>query len=236
MTMMDLSVDAPCEDDAIDDVPRSRFLWLGWAVIALGFAALAGGIGLGLAAFAEPARADVADFEETVLDAPPLVAIVIDDVGLDRAAAERAIALPAPISLALLPYAESAAEIDAAARAAGHETLIHVPMEPVGLADPGPDALMTWLPQGAIVARLDAALARAPGASGLNNHMGSRFTRCARCVADVAAFARAHGAAVAIGHPHAATLDALEAWAPQAEARGVTLARASEVIARRAGG
>jgi len=47
------------------------------------------------------------------------------------------------------------------------------------------------------------------------------------------AIARDAGTAVAIGHPHAATLEALEIWIPQARARGVDVGSAGDVLARR---
>jgi len=39
-------------------------------------------------------------------------------------------------------------------------------------------------------------------------------------LAETERVAKRHGSAVAIGHPHAATLEALEAWLPEAEKRG----------------
>ena len=42
--------------------------------------------------------------------------------------------------------------------------------------------------------------------------------------------ARAHGYAVAIGHPHRETMDALMAWLPEAEARGVRLVPLSRLV------
>ena len=105
-----------------------------------------------------------------------MIAIVIDDVGLDVAAAQRAVALDAGITLAILPYADAARRIAGDARAAGHDVLLHMPMEPVGLADPGPNALRVGLSDADIAARTRWAMAQVPGAVGLNNHMGSRFT------------------------------------------------------------
>jgi polysaccharide deacetylase 2 family uncharacterized protein YibQ len=58
-------------------------------------------------------------------------------------------------------------------------------MEPVGLDDPGPGAITAALTPGEIALRVQAALARVPGASGLNNHMGSRVTRNAEAMAAV---------------------------------------------------
>ena len=46
--------------------------------------------------------------------------------------------------------------------------------------------------------------------------------------------ARSIGSAVAIGHPHDATIEALREWLPNMEARGFALAPISAVVARRA--
>jgi hypothetical protein len=59
---------------------------------------------------------------------------------------------------------------------AGHEIIVHVPMEPVGTTDPGPNALLSTLPPAEIARRLDWALDRVPGYDGINNHEGSKFT------------------------------------------------------------
>ena len=107
----------------------------------------------------------------------PWIAIVIDDVGLSPASSARAAALPGPLTLAYLPYAEGLAGQTARARAAGHELLVHVPMEPESAAeDPGPNALRVALDAGEIARRLDWALRRFEGYVGISNHMGSRFT------------------------------------------------------------
>jgi polysaccharide deacetylase 2 family uncharacterized protein YibQ len=105
-----------------------------------------------------------------------LIAIVIDDVGVDRTISNRAVALPAPLTLAFLPYARNFESQMAAARERGHEILVHVPMQPIGIEDPGPGALTLALGAVEIRRRMAAALDRADLAVGINNHMGSRFT------------------------------------------------------------
>ncbi len=106
----------------------------------------------------------------------PRLVLVIDDVGLDVDAAQRVLALPVPLTVAILPYADAAAPIAALARQSAHDVLLHMPMEPVGLADPGPNALRLGLSDIDLQARMRWAMAQVPGAIGLNNHMGSRFT------------------------------------------------------------
>jgi hypothetical protein len=107
----------------------------------------------------------------------PMVAIVIDDLGLNRPAARRAIALPAPLTLSFMTYAENLSHFAADAHAAGHELLLHVPMEPKNHAyDPGPKVLRVGLTREEIAGRLAWGLKRFKGFVGINNHMGSRFT------------------------------------------------------------
>jgi polysaccharide deacetylase 2 family uncharacterized protein YibQ len=121
------------------------------------------------------------------------VAIVIDDMGLDRRRSERTIRLPATLSLAYLPYAPDLAAQTNAARQAGHEVLLHLPMEPLGQHDPGPGALRASLGEAENLRRLRAALAAVPGAVGVNNHMGSRFTEDAAALAPILAEIGARG-------------------------------------------
>jgi len=107
----------------------------------------------------------------------PLIAIVIDDLGVNRAGTARAVDLPGPLTLAFLPYAEALPAQTARARAAGHELLVHQPMEPISAdEDPGPYALLTDQDDAEILRRLRWGLDRFEGYVGINNHMGSRFT------------------------------------------------------------
>jgi uncharacterized protein len=106
----------------------------------------------------------------------PEIAIVIDDVGLNLAGSQRAIKLPAYVTLSFMPYAERLDEQTAAAREAGHELMLHMPMEPIGREDPGPGALYTTYTPAELKSRLDHALDSFEGFDGVNNHMGSRFT------------------------------------------------------------
>jgi hypothetical protein len=110
------------------------------------------------------------------LDARPAIALVIDDLGFNRRAAATLNRLPGPLTLAFLPYATKLDEQTRAARAAGHELLVHVPMEPRGEEWPGPNALTSELAPAELVTRLRSQLRSFPGFVGINNHMGSLLT------------------------------------------------------------
>lgn len=106
----------------------------------------------------------------------PQIAIVIDDLGLRHAESRRAVDLPGPLTLAFLPYGQSIAALSERARANGHEVIVHLPMEPEGRSDPGPEALRLGLGAGELEKRLTWNLAHVPGHVGVNNHMGSAMT------------------------------------------------------------
>ena len=108
----------------------------------------------------------------------PMIAIVLDDVGVNKPDAELAINLPAPITLSMMTYADDVADLAARAHAHGHELMLHVPMEPVNpRINPGPNALLVGLAPEELKRRLDWGLDRFSGFIGINNHMGSRFTQ-----------------------------------------------------------
>jgi polysaccharide deacetylase 2 family uncharacterized protein YibQ len=127
-------------------------------------------------------------------DGRPMIAIVIDDAGVDRAHTQQAIRLKAPITISFLPYAPDLKEQSEAAHAAGHELLAHVPMEPFGAyADPGPNVLLVSLSRTELLHRLQRDLDGFTGYVGVNNHMGSRFTSNAEGMGTVAAELRRRG-------------------------------------------
>lgn len=109
-------------------------------------------------------------------DGRPMIAIVLDDMGLDRRRADEAVTLPGPLTMSYMAYAKDLAAQTADARAHGHELMLHIPMEPHGTMDPGPEALRVSLGDAEIERRVAWDLARIEGITGANNHMGSRFT------------------------------------------------------------
>ncbi|MDG2034771.1 MAG: divergent polysaccharide deacetylase family protein [Rhodospirillales bacterium] len=112
------------------------------------------------------------------IPAGPQVAVVIDDAGVDRRRTRQVVGLPGPLTIAFLTYARRLEEQVKSAVAAGHEIMTHVPMEPNNAdANPGKNALNVGLEPGEAKSRLVWALNRIPGHVGINNHMGSRYTR-----------------------------------------------------------
>jgi polysaccharide deacetylase 2 family uncharacterized protein YibQ len=124
----------------------------------------------------------------------PVIAVVLDDLGLNRPNAQRAIALPGPLTLAFMTYAERLPALAAAARAAGHELLVHVPMAPQDpLTNPGPNVLRADLGPEELARRVAWGLTRFDGYVGINNHMGSGFTTSVPGMAQVMMELKARG-------------------------------------------
>ncbi len=105
-----------------------------------------------------------------------MIAVIIDDMGVDRRRSAKVVDLPGPLTLSYMTYAPHADEQTAAAHAHGHELMMHMPMQPLGTMDPGPDVLTEQLPPDELRRRLAADLDRFKGYVGVNNHMGSKFT------------------------------------------------------------
>jgi polysaccharide deacetylase 2 family uncharacterized protein YibQ len=128
-------------------------------------------------------------------DGKPIICIVIDDLGVMMRGTERAVALPAPMTLSWFPFARNLPTQINEAMARGHETTLHMPMQSFSNStyQTGPDPLRIDLPPDVNLERLRAAMDAVPNAVGLNNHMGSVATRDAVLMALVAQEAKARG-------------------------------------------
>lgn len=125
-----------------------------------------------------PAEEETRTSEVATVSAPPAeggrVALVIDDLGRSVDDLHALEGLSVPLSYAVLPFEEQTPEVVAELRQRGAEILLHLPMEPAGAAkDPGPGALRLGMTPEQLRQSTLAALQAVPGASGVNNHMGS---------------------------------------------------------------
>jgi polysaccharide deacetylase 2 family uncharacterized protein YibQ len=217
----------------------------------------------------------------------PRLAIILDDLGSDRAAAEAIFELPYPLTISVLPNHEHSNEIAHEALRRGYQVMLHLPMQAVGNEKPEAQELRPGMPAAEVSALVDQFLQNVSGAVGVNNHQGSQATSDPALmeelmpvlrehqlfyidsrttaatvayntaesfgvrsafrnvpflddVAEVGAVrkqlalalrgAREKGEAVAIGHPHAATLQALREGLPRTQAQGVRLVFVSELV------
>ncbi|MBT5572079.1 MAG: divergent polysaccharide deacetylase family protein [Alphaproteobacteria bacterium] len=129
-------------------------------------------------------------------DERPKVAIILSGLGLSSAATEAAIQdLPSEVTLAYQPFADNIQQWIRLSRAAGHEVLLNLPMEPVDFPanDPGPRALFVTLSPEENQDRMRWALSRVSGYVGVVNHMGSRFTTSQESMQPILAELKARG-------------------------------------------
>jgi polysaccharide deacetylase 2 family uncharacterized protein YibQ len=100
------------------------------------------------------------------------LSLIIDDLGQNLPRDRRALALPGPVTLAVMPDTPHAAQFAREAHRAGKTVMVHMPMDPAT----GPFAWHPDLSMDELRNRLEAAFKAVPYASGLNNHEGSRMT------------------------------------------------------------
>jgi len=103
---------------------------------------------------------------------PAYLSLIIDDLGQNLPRDRRVLALPGPVTVAVMPDTPHAAQFAREAHKAGKTVMVHMPMDPAG----GPFAWKPDLPEPVLLERLNAAFAAVPYAAGLNNHEGSRMT------------------------------------------------------------
>lgn len=109
-------------------------------------------------------------------EAPVTVAVVIDDLGRSLTEVERIASLGVPITFAVLPFESRTKEVARAIAETGAEMLVHLPMEPSNGADPGPGALTLGMTASQLAVATRRSLEAVPGATGVNNHMGSTLS------------------------------------------------------------
>ncbi|QCT03440.1 hypothetical protein E6C60_2728 [Paenibacillus algicola] len=126
---------------------------------------------------------------------PGKVSIIIDDFGSGQKGTEEMLQLPVKITAAVMPFLSTSREDAERAHAAGHDVIIHMPMEPrQGKASwLGPGAITTSMSHQEIRQTLEAAIQEVPHAVGMNNHMGSRITGDERIMSVVLEVCREHG-------------------------------------------
>jgi uncharacterized protein len=106
----------------------------------------------------------------------PGLALVIDDLGYNLAHGRRAIALPGPLTVAVLPFTPNGATLAALATDAGKEVILHQPMQTMAGSSGAPGELTADMSDADLRRQLGLALAEIPQAIGLSNHTGSLLT------------------------------------------------------------
>ncbi|MDX5365186.1 MAG: divergent polysaccharide deacetylase family protein [Alphaproteobacteria bacterium] len=124
------------------------------------------------------------------------IALVVSGMGISESATAHAIeTLPPEVTLSFAPYGSRLQEWIDKARAAGHEVLLELPMEPFGYPqnDPGPHTLLTGGNTIENISRLEWLMSRFTGYAGVMNYQGARFTASSTALKPVLAALGARG-------------------------------------------
>lgn len=106
-----------------------------------------------------------------------VLCVVFDDGGQNVAQLKRCIALPFPVTVAVLPRLAHSKECAALVRQSGNEVILHQPMQAINLGvNPGEGAILPQMSGGEIAATLSQNIAEIAPISGINNHEGSLIT------------------------------------------------------------
>lgn len=121
----------------------------------------------------------------TAKNQQPRLAIILDDLGSDRAAAEAIFALPYPLTISILPNHVYSVEIANQAHRRGYQVMLHLPMQSVGKERPEAQELHANMSAADVSTLVTHFLNEVPGVVGVNNHQGSESTADGRLMAEL---------------------------------------------------
>lgn len=104
------------------------------------------------------------------------LAIILDDGGYGGKTTEAILALPPTLTLAILPNTNHGTDTARRAGELGFEIMLHMPMENTNPKMRHDGQLDVDMSEEELISLTLEALAQVPGATGVNNHMGSEFT------------------------------------------------------------
>ncbi|MDR1694009.1 MAG: divergent polysaccharide deacetylase family protein [Lactobacillaceae bacterium] len=123
----------------------------------------------------------------------PVIAIVIDDMGVSKKRTKDINSLMFPLTSSFLTYGNDLnAQVEESLRA-GHEVMAHIPMEAKGKKDVAPDVLMVSMSDHEVIDKLGRMIDKYRNIKGVNNHMGSKFTEDKSKMYDVMEVLRERG-------------------------------------------
>ena len=107
----------------------------------------------------------------------PKIALVIDDLGVERLITDELLEWDLPITFSILPFTPYAKTVAREAHQKGKEVILHVPMEPHGYpkVKPGEGALLEDMDGESLRRQLVKDIEAVPYVKGASNHMGSRL-------------------------------------------------------------
>lgn len=104
------------------------------------------------------------------------LAIILDDLGSDRAVADEIFALAYPLTISVLPGHPHSTEIAEEAHRRGYEVMLHLPMQSVANEASEAQELRPGMAADDIPVLFEQMMQSVPNAAGVNNHQGSQAT------------------------------------------------------------
>ncbi len=121
------------------------------------------------------------------------LAIIIDDFGYSGETIASFAAITRPITFAVLPYRPYSNEAASRALGAGHQVMLHLPMEPLSSSEQSEaNTIIVAMSDQEIRDMTTKAIRAVPGIVGVNNHQGSRATADRRVMRVVAVVIKAN--------------------------------------------
>ena len=106
-----------------------------------------------------------------------MIALIIDDIGFSCRRARDFLDLNVPLTFSILPRLNKSYDLALEIHERGNEVMLHQPMEPTDpTIDPGPGALYVGYEMDKIAEIMAENIFGLPYITGVNNHMGSKFT------------------------------------------------------------
>jgi len=113
----------------------------------------------------------------TVDSDQPVIAIIIDDLGIQRDLGQRALTISDNLTYAILPHSPYGTRMANQAYKLGKEVMLHLPMEALDHRRIDRGALTNAQDRKQFLQTLRDDLRRIPHVRGVNNHMGSQLTQ-----------------------------------------------------------
>lgn len=108
---------------------------------------------------------------------PPIISIIIDDLGYNRRGMQSSLKLPVEVALAILPHTPYSTATAVASQKQSRVIILHSPMENTRKLALGPGGLYSAMAEEEFKQTLQNSIDSVPGVTGLNNHMGSLLTQ-----------------------------------------------------------
>lgn len=124
-----------------------------------------------------------------------VMAVIVDDLGIrDSASARRLSRLGVTVTFSILPFRKNTGEVVGLAVESGTPFMLHMPMEPKSSTEnPGEGAILSGDSDEVVRRKLERAFGSVRGATGMNNHMGSRATEDQRVMETVMRYLQQEG-------------------------------------------